>query len=208
MATQATVYIVDDDESVRRSLRWLIESAHFAVETFASGEEFLDSYDPSQPGCLMLDIRMNGMNGLDVQRKLMDKHFTIPVIVMTGHGDVPVCTKAFKLGAFDFIEKPADDRVLIGAIQKAIAADIQHRERDYVEPDRLGRLTELSPREAEVMELIVKGRNQKQIAMDLNISFQTAAKHRAKVLSKLGVTNDVELTRLIMTIQTSASNQG
>jgi len=200
MATQATVYIVDDDESVRRSLRWLIESAHFAVETFGSGEAFLDSYDPSQPGCLILDIRMNGMSGLDVQRKLIDKKFILPVIVMTGHADVPVCTKAFKAGAFDFIEKPADDKVLIGAIRKALAADAQHRRRNFVEPDRSDRLTGLSPRETEVMELIVKGRNQKQIAMDLNISLQTAAKHRAKVLSKLGVANDVELTRLVMTI--------
>jgi two-component system response regulator FixJ len=200
MATQATVYIVDDDESVRRSLRWLIESAHFAVETFGSGEAFLDSYDPSQPGCLILDIRMNGMSGLDVQRQLIDRKFTLPVIVMTGHADVPVCTNAFKAGAFDFIEKPADDEVLIGAIRKALAADAQHRRRNYVEPDRSARLRGLSPRESEVMELIVKGRNQKQIAMDLNISLQTAAKHRAKVLSKLGVANDVELTRLVMTI--------
>jgi two-component system, LuxR family, response regulator FixJ len=208
MATQATVYIVDDDESVRRSLRWLLESAHFAVETFASGEEFLDFYDPSQPGCLILDVRMNGMSGLDVQRKLAEKNFTIPVIVKTGHGDVPVCTKAFKAGAFDFIEKPANDKVLIRAIHKALAADAQHRRRNYVEPDRSRRLSRLSPREAEVMELIVKGRNQKQIAVDLNISFQTAAKHRTKVLTKLGVANDVELTRLIMTVQTSESTQG
>jgi two-component system response regulator FixJ len=208
MASQATVYIVDDDESVRRSLRWLIESAHFAVETFTSGEEFLDSYDPSRPGCLILDIRMNGMSGLDVQRKLAEKKFAIPVIMKTGHGDVPLCTKAFKAGAFDFIEKPANDKVLIHAIQQALAADAEHRQRNDIEPERLGRLSRLSPRETEVMELIVKGRNQKQIALDLNISFQTAAKHRAKVLTKLGVANDVELTRLIMTVQTSELNQG
>src|SRR3954451_1943580 len=134
MATQATVYIVDDDESVRRSLRWLIESAHFAVETFGSGEAFLESYDPSQPGCLILDIRMNGMSGLDVQRKLAEKKFTIPVIVKTAHGDVPICTKAFKLGAFDFIEKPANDKVLIRAIQQALTADAQRRKRDDVDP--------------------------------------------------------------------------
>src|SRR5258707_15778419 len=111
MATQATVYIVDDDESVRRSLRWLIESAHFAVETFGSGEAFLDSYDTSQPGCLILDIPMTGMSGLDGQRQLIDRKFTLPVIVMTGHAVLPVGTNEVEGGAVDFIGKPADDKV-------------------------------------------------------------------------------------------------
>src|SRR5947208_11384209 len=116
------------------------------------------------------------MSGLDVQRKLADRRFTIPVIVKTGHGDVPVCTKAFKAGAFDFIEKPANDKVLIHAIQQALAADAEQRQKSISEPERMERLAGLSPRETEVLELIVKGRNQKQIAVQLNISFQTAAK--------------------------------
>src|SRR6476619_2646533 len=99
MATQATVYIVDDDESVRRSLRWLIESAHFAVETFPSGEAFLDHYNADRPGCVILDVRMNGMNGLEVQQNLLSRKFTTPIIVMTGHADVQTCKKAFKAGA-------------------------------------------------------------------------------------------------------------
>ena len=198
MKTEPTVYIVDDDESVRRSLRWLIESANLSVETFPSGESFLDHYDPSCPACLILDIRMAGMSGLEVQKELLDRGLGIPVIVMTGHGDVPACTNAFKSGAFDFLEKPADDKVLINLIHEALEADIERRRQLRRHPNLAHRLAELSRRELEVMNLIVKGKSQKQIAAELYISFQTVAKHRAKVLTKIGVNNDVELARLIL----------
>lgn len=198
MKPKPTVYIVDDDESVRRSLRWLIESAQLSVETFASGEAFLDHYDPLRPACLILDIRMHGMNGLEVQRKLIDNGFKLPVIVMTGHGDVTTCTKAFKSGAVDFIEKPADEKVLLKLILDALAADAQRLLQDHSDAASLVRLSDLTPRESEVMDLIIKGSSQKQIAAQLDISIQTTAKHRAKVLEKLGVSNDVELARLVL----------
>ncbi len=201
MEGKPTIYIVDDDESVRRSLRWLIESVHYSVEEFASGEAFLAHYEPSGPACLILDIRMNGLKGPEVQQALMDRGYTLPIIVMTGHGDVRTCTKAFKLGAFDFIEKPANDQLLIDAIHKALAADAAQRRQECTDADLRARLAQLTPRESEVIDLIVNGKNQKQIALELNIGFQTVAKHRAKVFAKLGLNNDVELTRLILAIR-------
>ena len=205
MKTEPTVFVVDDDLSVLRSLRWLIESAHLLVKTFSSGESFLEDFDPSSPGCLILDIRMAGMNGLDVQQKLIEKGYKLPIIVMTGHGDVPLCTHAFKSGAFDFIEKPADDKVLINQIHAALAADAKRRESADCPSDIAARLAELTPREVEVMDLIVQGKLHKQIASDLGISFQTAAKHRTKVLMKLGVGNDVELVRLVLSMNTGSA---
>lgn len=195
-------YIVDDDESVRRSLRWLLESAHLTIETFASGEAFLEEYDPSSPACLLLDIRMSGLSGLEVQERLIEKGCRLPVIIMTGHGDVPACKRAFKHGAFDFIEKPVDDHVLIDLVHEALAADVERRRRDRSSSDEPAVLPELTRREAEILNLIVNGKSQKQIATELNISFQTTAKHRAKILAKLGVNNDVELARLVLSTKT------
>ena len=200
MQSEPIVNVVDDDPAVLTSLRWLLESVHLNVRTYASGAAFLAEYDASRPGCLVLDVRMPGLTGLDVQRKLAELGAKLPIIIMTGHGDVPTCTRAFKAGAFGFIEKPANDEVLLAQIQQAIVADAQCRRLGLRCPDATAKLAELSPREIEVMDLLVNGKTQKQIAIALGISIQTVAKHRGKVLEKLEVENDVELARLVMAL--------
>jgi two-component system, LuxR family, response regulator FixJ len=198
MKTEPTVYVVDDDLGILKSMRWLVEAAGLLVKTFSSGASFLENYDPTCPGCLVLDMRMPGMNGLEVQSRLVEHGDLLPIIIMTGHGDVPLCVKFFKSGAFDFIEKPANDEVLLDRITEAIAADAQRRRFRLKSPDVVARMATLTPRETEVMELVVDGKTLKQIAVELEITIQTVAKHRAKVLDKLNVDNDVELARLAL----------
>lgn len=210
MMPKAVVNIVDDDPAVLRSMRWLIESAHLELEvhTFSSGPTFLQNFSHQTPSCVVLDMRMPGMNGRELQELLVNTGNEIPVIFMTGHGDVAACAGAFRLGAFDFIEKPADDEFLLTRIQQAIAEDAKRRQRaasPAVEAAEFGNPTEatglwpeLTAREIDVVALIVAGRSQKQIATELAISVQTVAKHRARVLEKLGVDNNVELVRLAL----------
>jgi len=198
MNTEPMVYVVDDDLGVLKSMRWLIESEGLSVETFPSGTSFLENYDDTCPGCLLLDMRMPGMNGLEVQSRLVEQRIELPIIMMTGHGDVPVCVKSFKFGAFDFFEKPANDTALLGRIKQAITADVERRRFEMNSPMVNARLSQLTPREKEVMELVVHGKTLKQIALQLSISMQTAAKHRAKVHQKLVVENDAELVRLAL----------
>jgi two-component system, LuxR family, response regulator FixJ len=201
MMTEPTVYIVDNDPAVLKSLCWLIESAHLTVKTFSSGESFLEQFDDDSPGCLILDVRMPGLNGLEVQERLNEQGAKIPVIVMTGYGEVPLCARAFKSGAFDFFEKPANEDALLSRIQEAIDRDVQRR-RLAVEPSMFAaNLAELTPRELDVMDMIVSGKTQKHIAAELGISIQTVAKHRARVLEKLEVDNDVELVRLVLKLR-------
>lgn len=200
MKTEPTVFIVDDDPAVLKSMRWLIESAHFRAQTYSSGAAFLQEYDVTIPGCLLLDVRMPDMTGLDVQSQLLERGATLPVIIMTGHGDVPTCTRSFKQGAFDFIEKPANDELLLQRIDQAIATDAGRRQMDSERPEIEARLAKLTARETEVMGLIVDGKSLKQIAIGLQISIQTAAKHRAKILDKLVAANDVEIVRLVLSL--------
>jgi len=199
METRPTVFLVDDDESVRDALRWLIESIDLEVETFASATEFLGAFDPARLGCLVLDVRMPGMSGLELQQKLVAQQCRLPIIVITGHGDVPMCVRAFEDGAFAFLEKPVNDQQLLDYIQRAIEASRkQCREMDTrsnLEP----RLKRLTVREREVMELMVAGKSMKQIASKLGISVPTCSKHRARVLDKMEAANEVELVRLVLT---------
>ncbi len=198
MSTDAVVYLVDDDPAVLRSLHWLVESASLVAKPLTSAASFLDAYDEDRPGCLVLDVRMPAMTGLQLQMSLKERGVELPVIIMTGHSDVPTCTESFRNGAFDFIEKPADDEFLIGRIQDAIATDVERRQQEKHRADIKKRLATLTPREREVMEAIVSGKSQERIASELGISFQTAAKHRAKVLAKLQVGNDVEVVRTLL----------
>lgn len=196
MSSDPTVYVVDNDRHVLRSMRWLIESAKLRVKTFDSPSEFLSNCDGPGPACAVVDVQMPEMSGLEVQRQLGEKGCKMPVIVMTGHGDVAVCTRSFRQGAFDFIEKPADDGFLLSRIEEAISLDRHRLEQAGRQEELSQRAADLTPREREVMELIASGRSLKQIAAALSISIQTAAKHRSRVFTKLDVENDVQLVRL------------
>ena len=199
MCDEATVFLVDDDASVREALQWLFESMDLRVRPFNSATAFLDAFDPTQPGCLVADIRMPGMSGLELQETLRAQHVDMPIIFVTGHGDVPLCVRAFEGGAYAFVEKPVDHQLLLDHINKAIAKDFENRRQRHAAPNLADRLQLLTLREREIMDLLTAGKTMKQIAGDLEISIQTASKHRARVLEKMQVENDVELVRLILT---------
>ncbi len=200
MVNEPTVFIIDDDPDALDSLHCLLSSVGLRAEAYSSPTRFLEAYDAERPGCIVLDVRMPELSGLDVQEELLRRGSIHPIIIVTGHADVPVCSTAFRAGAFDFIEKPANHQLLLGRIQRAIEQDhANRRERDN-SPEVATRRQRLTPRESEVMELIVLGRTLKQIAALLEISLQTAAKHRARVLEKMQVATDVELARLMLPI--------
>jgi len=194
----ATVFVVDDDEAVRTSLRLLLKSVGLPVETFASAQEFLDQFDPDRAGCLVLDIRMPGMSGLELQQHLNDRHSIMPVVFITGHGDVPMAVEAMQAGAVDFIQKPFRDQDLIDRINRALEKDremrSQLRERDEIRR----RMSQLTPREREVLELVTQGKANKVIAGDLNVSQRTVEIHRARVMEKMGANSLAHLVRMVI----------
>jgi len=194
--TAPVVFVVDDDEAICRSLALLIEDIGLKAETFTSAQHFLSAYDPAQPGCLVLDVRMSGMSGLELQSRLNELGLHIPTIIMTGHGDVPMAVEAMKAGALDFVEKPFRDQVMLDSIQKAIACDRQTREREKQHRDFRSRLELLTQREQQIMELLIAGKANKVIAFELGISQKTVDFHRSNVLGKLGVNSVVDLVRL------------
>ena len=201
MPTDPTVFIVDDDEAVRRSLRRLIASAGMAVEDYATAEEYADRCDPSRPGCLVLDVRMPGMSGLELQRMLQQKGMKIPVIIISGHGDVPKAVQAMKGGAVDFIEKPFKGEVLLDRIRQAIELDGQVRRRQARRAEVQSRLALLTPREHEVMELLATGTPVKQVAYQLGLSRKTVDVHRSHIMMKLQIDSLVELVRMLEVAQ-------
>ena len=190
------VYIVDDDDGMRRALTVLITTVGYPVTAFARPSEFLAKYDPHQPGCLVLDIRMPEMSGLDVQQQLNRSGSVVPVILITGHGDIPMAVQAMKDGAFDFLQKPFRDQDLLDRINAAIKQDGQNRE----SIDRLAELKQrtasLTPREREVMEYVVDGRANKVIAIDLGLSERTVEVHRANVMEKMGARSVAHLVKM------------
>jgi two-component system response regulator FixJ len=198
MNEEPTVFLVDDDASLRDGLRYLIESIDLRVETYESAAKFLDDFEPDRSGCLVVDVRMPGISGLELQDQLVARKIGLPIIVITGHGDVPMCVRAFQGGAFAFLEKPVNHQLLLDCIHRAIEKDRLTRRERRVPHDRHTRLHLLTAREQEVMEHIAAGLSMKQIAAELNISIQTCSKHRARVLEKLEVENDVELVRLLL----------
>ena len=199
MIREPTVVLVDDDQSVRDALKWLIESVELRVDTCASATEFLESFDPSAPGCLVLDVRMPGMSGLELQENLAAHKCGLPVIIITGHADVAMCVRAFEGGAFAFLEKPVNQQDLLEQVQKAIEQDRKNRQESMPAADIADRVSRLTPREREVMDLLVAGQSMKQIASKLQVSLPTCSKHRANVLDKLDVDNDVQLVRRVHT---------
>lgn len=197
-----TIFIVDDDQAARDSLSWLISSIGLHVETFASAQDFLDTYDPSRPGCLLVDVRMPGMSGLELQKQLAENPHCLPVIVVTGHGDVQMAVRAMKDGAFDFIEKPYNDQVLLDLVHKAVQECERRRHETTGHQEIISLFESLTPREREVMDMIVEGNTNKQIANRLDISGKTVEAHRAKVMEKLHAGSLADLIRKAMMIQT------
>ena len=196
-----TVFLVDDDEAVRDSLGLLMKSVALTSRSFASAAEFLAKYDPESPGCLVLDIRMPGMSGMELQQKLIEMRAILPIIFITGHGDIPMAVEAMQRGAVDFIPKPFRDHELLDRINKAIEDDRENRdalvEREEVEK----RVEKLTPREKQVMELVVQGKANKVIAGDLEVSQRTVEIHRARVMEKMQVRSLAQLVRMVMQIK-------
>jgi two-component system, LuxR family, response regulator FixJ len=195
---EATVFVVDDDPAIRKSLRWLIESVGLQVQTHGSAQEFLDHYDPEAPGCVVLDVRMPGMSGLELQERLREQGAMIPVIVMTAYGDVPMAVRSMKAGALHFFEKPVSDQVLLDHIQRAIAEDSRNRRERAEQQEIMERLKRLTHREHEVMQMVVAGLSSKQIGGDLGVSFKTVEAHRAKIMKKMEAASIPHLIKMVM----------
>ena len=199
------VYVVDDDAAVRDGLKWLIESVELQVAPCPSAQAFLEAYDRSRPGCLVLDVRLRGMSGLDLQAELARRDISIPTIVVTGHGDVPMAVRAMKLGAIDFVEKPFNDQELLERIQKAIEGDLQARRGDRERAEACALLATLSPREREVLDLLVLGKANKEVADQLGLSTRTVEGHRARLMEKLACGSLAELVRLSLRAASTAA---
>jgi FixJ family two-component response regulator len=195
---EITVFVVDDDRAVRESLALLVQSVGLEVETFAGAGEFLDAYSPDRRGCLITDIRMPGMSGLELQERLTADGYHIPVIVLTGFGDVPAAVRALKGGAVDFVEKPFNPQALLDLVQQAIVKDIELREQAAREADIAERMALLTPREQEVMALVVAGKANKVVAIDLSISERTVELHRGRIMKKMQARSLAELMRIVL----------
>ena len=195
-----TVFVVDDDDAVRNSLRMLLKSAGVHAEASASAQEFLSTYEVTQPGCLVLDVRMPGMSGLEMQHELNLRGATIPVIFITGHGDIPMAVEAMQHGAFDFLQKPFRDQELLDRVQRALVRDADYRAR-LRQTDRIReRLASLSPREREVLDLVTQGKANKMVAGDLGVSQRTVEIHRTHVMQKMEAGSLAELVRMMMAV--------
>ena len=199
------VFIVDDDEAVRNSLRLLVKSVGLTAAALDSAQEFLASYDPLQPGCLVLDVRMPGMSGLELQQQLNLRGAVIPVIFITGHGDVPMAVEAMQQGAFDFLQKPFRDQDLIDRIQRALEKDRVNRAELGKRSDLRARHEALTPREREVLALVMSGKANKVMAADLGLSQRTVEVHRARVMEKMGASSLAHLVRMVLDLEESAA---
>jgi two-component system response regulator FixJ len=195
---ESTVFLVDDDQAVRDALVLLMETEHLNTESFDSAEAFLDACDPDRPGCLVLDVRMPGMSGIKLQEELAARGIVIPIIFLTGHADVSMSAQAFRSGAIDFMEKPFEENVLLERIQEAIRLDQSNRKALDKQVKAESRLASLTPREVEIMWLIVAGKANKEIAAELDLSHRTVESHRGRIMEKTGarsLPDLVELTR-------------
>jgi two-component system response regulator DctR len=193
------VHLVDDDEAIRDALSWLLQSRELTCQTYASAEHFLAAWTEDIAGCLLLDIRMGGMSGLELFERLQEVGNRLPVIFLTGHGDVPMAVSALKKGAFDFVEKPFDDNELVNRVLEALQLDQRQRANAASSDSLNGRLGRLTTRERQVMELILAGKFNKVIADELQISMRTVEVHRANLFEKMGVRTAVELSQLMST---------
>jgi RNA polymerase sigma factor (sigma-70 family) len=194
------IFIVEDDDAVRESLQLVLESLGHTVSAFASAGAFLTDFNTDMAGCLVLDIRMPGMNGMELQRKLNDSNSMLPIIFVTGHGDVPMAVEAMQQGAFDFIQKPYREQQLLEKIDRALALDKENRESLHQRQAILAHLQELTPREMDVLLLMIEGKANKVIAADLDISQRTVEIHRARVMEKLRANSLAHLVRMVLAI--------
>ncbi len=203
---QPIVFVVDDDEAVRSALKLLLKSVGLTATALPTAQQFLSTYDPLQPGCLVLDVRMPGMSGLELQEQLNLKGAVIPVIFITGHGDVPMAVEAMQQGAFDFLQKPFRDQDLIDRIQKALAKDKQNRAELGERSRNRERFESLTPREREVLALVASGKPNKVMAGDLGLSQRTVEIHRARVMEKMGVSSLAQLVRIVMDLNSAGKS--
>ena len=192
------VYVVDDDEAVRDSLQWLLEGKGYRVRCFDSAESFLSRYDPREVACLIVDIRMGGMTGLELQSKLIEGHSPLPIVFITGHGDVPMAVDTIKNGAMDFIQKPFKEDQLVNLVERMLEQAKDSFAEYQLSVDRDALLSKLTMREAQVMERIVAGRLNKQIADDLGISIKTVEAHRANIMEKLSANTVADLLKIAL----------
>lgn len=195
---QSIVYIIDDDRLARESLKWLIESANLPVREYAGGKAFLDEYHPGMSGCMLLDVRMPDINGMELHARLSEHGATIPIIIVTGHADVSMAVRAMKAGAWDFIEKPYNDALMLERVQNAIAFDLDNRRNHQRIEDIRKRAARLTPREKEVMPYILRSKQNKIIASELGISIKTVELHRANLMAKMEASSPTELVRLAL----------
>lgn len=198
MEAESTVFVVDDDADLRESLGWLIESAGLRVKTFSTAQEFLAGYEPEKPCCLVLDVRMPGLSGLDLQEELARRGMPPPIIIMTGHAKVPMAVRALRGGAIDFLQKPFSDQALLDRVRQAIDLDRRTRQARADHAKFVTLLSHLTPREREVMDLVILGKPNKIIADDLGISPKTVEIHRARVMEKMQAGSVAELVRLAL----------
>ncbi len=201
MNSDACVFIVDDDQEVRDAMQLLMESVGLPVQTFESAQDFLDHFNSDQAGCLILDVRMPGISGLDLQSKLTQTPLHPPIIIITGHGDVPMAVRAVQAGALDFIEKPFNDQVLLDSVHRALEQDAVQRGEASRLADIRERYERLTPREREVLDLVIAGKRNKMIASDLNVSQSTVEAHRAKVMEKMEANTLSDLMRMMLSME-------
>lgn len=195
-----TVFVIDDDDDLCKSLQWLLESVGLSVKTFNNGHDFLANFSTHVHGCILMDIRMPQMSGLELQEQLNLQQNTLPIIFMTGHGDVPMAVRAMKAGALDFLVKPFNDQIMLEQIQKAIAKNSEYMASNKYHADLCQRYTSLTAREREILQCIVAGKLNKVIAYELGISMKTVELHRAHVMQKMQATSFAELVKFYMLI--------
>jgi len=200
---KGTVYVVDDDEAVRDSLQWLLEGKDYRVRCFDSAESFLSRYDQREVACLIVDIRMSGMTGLELQDRLVERKSPLPIVFITGHGDVPMAVNTMKKGALDFIQKPFNEGELLDLVERMLERARESFAEHQQAASRDALLSKLTGREAQVLERIVAGRLNKQIADDLGISIKTVEAHRANIMEKLGANTVADLLKIALGQQTA-----
>src|SRR5215467_2723667 len=208
MAADAIVHVIDDDEAVRQSIEFLLRTAGVTARTYDSASTFLNALPTIDPGCIITDVRMPGISGIDLLRRLGEMRIKMPVIVITGHGDVPLAVEAMKIGAVDFLEKPFDDELLLGSVRSALNRSQENAARDAERAKVEAHLSTLTNREREVLQGLVAGKPNKIIAFDLAISPRTVEIYRANVMTKMGASSLSELVRMALVIGAMNSSAG
>ena len=201
MANSPCVYIVDDDQQVRSALKLLMESVGLDVETYASAQEYLEQFDVNRPGCLMIEVRMPGISGLDLQARLAAEKIHPPIIIITGHGDVPMAVRAVQSGAIDFIEKPFNNQNMLDSVHQALELDSRQRGESSRLQEIEANFQTLTPREKQVLQLVIEGQRNKIIAAELNISQSTVEAHRSRVMEKMQAATLSDLMRMALSLK-------